>query len=131
MSGINWHQVITDNILSFIFGTLVFGTVLELIRKGINFIWTKKYRGWTLKVTPMTETGRKAYVHDLLWDEVRRFEESQFEKRKFIQSVCTSENIRIRAGEIATDNADGWVFVNHDQKQYCIDFPKMPAEMRA
>jgi hypothetical protein len=123
MDQIDWFKVVLDNFLGFMIGTVLLGTVFDLIRRIIDYFWNMKYRGWSLEVTPADPT-RKKYRHDLLWDEVRRFEQSRFECRKFIQSVCTSEGVRLSAGEIKLDGENGWVVRDKDNRTFRFDFKK-------
>jgi hypothetical protein len=123
MTEFDWISVVYDNFLGFLIGTVFFGTVFDLIRRGIDYLWNKRYRGWVLEVTP-GDPGRATYTHDLLWDEVRRFEASRFECRKFIQSVCSSEGVRLSEGEIAVDRPDNWVFRDKAGKRFRFDFRK-------
>jgi hypothetical protein len=127
MADIDWVTVVFDNLLGFLIGTVVLGTLFDLIRRGMDFLWNKRYRGWVLEVTP-GDPDRPAYTHDLLWDEVRRFEQSRFECRKFIQSVCSSEGVRLSEGEIPMDQPDSWVFRDKAARRYKFDFRKKPGK---
>ena len=127
MADIDWFTVLRDNLLGFMIGTVVLGTALDMVRRAVEYLLNKRYRGWVLEVTP-EDPDRPAYTHDLLWDEVRRFEQSRFECRKFIQSVCTSEGVRLSAGEIAVDQPDNWVFRDKAAKRYAFDFRKKPGK---
>jgi hypothetical protein len=123
MGTIDWATLIRENLVGFLIGTVFLGTIFDLIRRGIDYLINKPYRNWVLEVTP-ADADRATYTHDLLWDEVRRFKESRFECRKFIQSVCSSENVRLRMGEIPTDQPDFWVYRDDDAKKYRFDFRK-------
>lgn len=112
-----------DNMLNFVIGTIILGTSFDLIRRGIDYLWNSRYRGWVLEVNPVDQ-NREPYTHELLWDEVRRFEQSRFEGRKFIQSVCSSEGVRLSEGEIAVDHPDNWVFRDAAARKYKFDFRK-------
>ena len=126
----NLWQLVVENFWSFLIGTVFFGSILEGIRRGIDWLLTRRYRGWKLIVTPLDEK-RRPYSHDLLWEEVRRFEQSPFENRKFVQSVCTSEGLRIKAGEIDVSQPESWVYRDEARREYRFDFRKMPPDMRA
>lgn len=119
-------QLVIDNFISFVIGTVLLGTAFDFIRRGWNWLLTRKYRDWKLVVVPPAGSGRESYEHPLLWEEVRRFKESPFENRKFIQSVCTSEGVRIKAGQICVECQDGWVYRNDRKKRYVVDFTRMP-----
>lgn len=128
MSDFNWQEIVSDNVISFLIGTVVLGTIFDAIRRAIDYVSTQKYRGWTLQVRPQNDQ-RKEYFHELLWDEVRRFERSPFENRKFIQSVCTSEGFRLKAGLIPIKDSNSWVFRDDENKFYKFDFTKVPKEV--
>jgi hypothetical protein len=123
-----FFAVLKENIVSFFFGTVLLGTAFDFLRRAIEYCLTWKYRNWHLEVVPK-DPNRKKYTHKLLWDEVRRFEESPFENKKFIQSVCTSEDFRLRPGQIPTDNPDSWVFRDDRNRLFKYDFRKIPQEI--
>ncbi|HHS89101.1 MAG TPA: hypothetical protein ENJ26_01890 [Rhodobacteraceae bacterium] len=125
----NLRQLFLDNLASFVIGTVLLGTAFDFIRRGWNWLLTHEYRGWKLTVIPPAGSGREGYEHALLWEEVRRFKESPFENRKFIQSVCTSEGVRIKAGQVAVDDPHGWVYRNDREKRYVVDFTRMPDDI--
>lgn len=125
----NLWQLVLDNLISFSIGTVFLGTIFDLIRRGMNRLLTSKYRNWKLVVVPPVNSGRAPYEHALLWEEVRRFKESPFENRKFIQSVCTSEGVRIKAGQIPVDDPEGWVYRDDRNKRYVVDFSRIPPEV--
>lgn len=125
----NLWQLFLNNLIDFIFGTIILGTAFTFIQRGINWLLTWKYRNWKLVVVPPANSGREPYEHALLWEEVRRFKESPFENRKFIQSVCTSEGVRIKAGQIAVDDPEGWVYRDDRNKRYIVDFSRIPDEV--
>ena len=125
----NLRQLFLDNLISFIIGTVILGTIFDIIRRGLNWVLTRKYRDWKLVVVPPDGLGREPYENALLWEEVRRFKESPFENRKFIQSVCTSEGVRIRAGQIDVVDPGGWVHRDDRNKRYVVDFSRIPEEV--
>ena len=125
----NLWQLLLDNLISFGIGTVILGTIFDIIRRGSNWVLTRKYRNWRLVVVPPDGSGREPYEHALLWEEVRRFKESPFENRKFIQSVCTSEGVRIKAGQIDVDHPEGWVHRDDRNKRYVVDFSRIPEEI--
>ncbi|MGQ0566594.1 MAG: hypothetical protein ACT4OK_16190 [Gemmobacter sp.] len=127
MGDIDWVALIRDNLLGFVIGTVFFGTAFDLIRRGIDYLWNRRFRGWVIEVVP-ADPARPPYTHDLLWDEVRLFEESRIERRKFIQSVCSSEGGRLNEGEFSIDQPDGWVFRDKAARKYRFDISKMPGK---
>jgi len=118
-------KFIQENTLSFLFVTVFLGSAVEFIRRFYIFITTQKYRGWVLKVDPK-DTEREEYTHNILWEEVKRFESSAFEKRKFIQSVVSSEGGWLYAGQVETFNPDGWVFEDKTTKAFRFNLAKLP-----
>ncbi len=118
-----------ENLASFVIVTVFLGGAMEAVRRIWDRISNRRYRDWTLTVIPENDT-RREYSNRLLWDEVRKFEKSPFENRKFIQSVCTSENVRIKAGEISVDDPNGWVFRDDKSKTYRFNFKIIPPGVR-
>ena len=115
-------------------GFLVFSILVGIMSAIIRWIWAKysrrKYVGWRLVVIPKVDDRKRGeYKSTLLWDEVRKFEESPFEDRKFIQSVCTSENVRIKSGQIDTSQHDSWVYKDMECKRYRFNFNHIPEDI--
>ena len=74
-----------------------------------------------------SDSARKRYDYRMTWEEVKANEASPVEKRRFIQSVVTSEGGWLSAGQLSTDDPEGWVFIDKKKKRYKFDIGKNSA----
>ena len=116
---------VEKHIVLAVFGLLV-ALVEYFLQQNVANRERKDFEGWTVKVIrdvnpdDPEQNLQPEYTKDLWWQEVRSFSESYFERRKFIQSVASSEDYNIKSGEIDVEDQKNWVY--RDGKRYVFDF---------
>lgn len=129
MAEIDILELLKNNALSFLISTIILGSAFDMIRRFWAYLFSLKYRGWSACIEPK-DSLREPYETDLLWEEVKRFENSAFEKRKFIQSVVTSEGEWLKAGQVETTDPKSWVYVDKENTKYIFNFKLFPHEKK-
>lgn len=117
---------LAGEIVSWLIFTVLVTTVLEYRQSRRALRDNGPYEGWSLRVIgygppdkDYVETPQKIYL-----DEVRRFEQSDFELWKFVKSVLSGTLItRLRTAEQAREV---WLFKDETSKTITVDFEKIP-----
>lgn len=80
-----------DNILSFLFFTLMVSTVTWFINVQLEKWKRLPYEGWKVHIIWKGEEVKQ----NLFWKEVEHFEKSDFERWKFVKSIISGVGILI------------------------------------
>lgn len=123
-------EIFKNEFVAFVVGTLIIGSIFNALARLLTWCLDHPNRGWTLTVVPIDDE-RVEYSSNLLPEEVKVIQHSQFRSRQFLQSVCSSELIRIKAGQIKTDDPNGWAYLDRKNRVFHIDFKKIPDSIQA
>jgi len=121
-SNISSPEWVADQLL----GWLIFSLVVGAVFAGID-AWRERrarepYRGWVLKIV-----GYGDKPQSLHWEEVERFENSDFELWKFVKSVA-SGSCFLKGRTIAGAREQGWVVVDNERREIVVNFEAIPQE---
>jgi len=111
-----------DNTLTFLIFTVLVGWIVYLTEREHERRRRAPFENWKVSITPRKG---EPYEHDLFWEEVQKYLSSRVEERRFIQSVCSSEDIRIKQGKINIDDESNWIFRDQKNRLYIFNFRKL------
>ena len=84
--------------------------------------WCERpYRGWNLEI--VRPDGTRVDAMKLSIDEVRSFEESEFERVKWVKSAVSSYGTLVGVALPELENA-GWFSRDADRRTYVVDLPR-------
>lgn len=118
-----------------LFGLLV-GLIGYFLQQNETRRERRDFEGWSVlvirdpKKIDQNEVAEESYIKPLSWREVRSYEESYVELRRFVQSVSSSENYTILRGKIEVDHKENWVWKDVAGRKYVFNFKHVTSDTK-
>lgn len=108
-----------ESTITFAIFTLIFKMLINLKKSRDEREFRKPYEDWSL----VSIYKQEKEDQELYWDEVMRFEQSDFERWKFVKSVVSGVGqASLRTVKRAEESE--WVMIDKDKKTIIIDLDK-------
>ena len=106
-----------ENTYSVIVFTVLVSWVVSIAARHRKELEREPYEGWSVEV----RDGDRIDTSELFWEEVRLFKESRLEERRFIQSVISSQDERLKVKRLDICSSADWIERNEVDRKYVID----------
>lgn len=108
-----------ESTITFTIFTLIFNELISFKKNRDEKEFRKPYEGWSL----ISIYKQEKEEQELYWDEVMRFEQSDFERWKFVKSIASGVVIiNLRTVKMAEEAE--WVMMDKDKKTIIVDLDK-------